>query len=723
MLAPGSRVAVLLPLPLAGAYDYVVGPDQPLAPGQVVEVPLGRRRLAGVVWGPGAGAVEAGRLKPTGAVRPVPPLTRAMRALVDWVAAYTLSPPGAVLKMVLAEPAALTAPPPRLGLKAAHPEGLRLTEARQKILAAATLPLPAAELARRAGTTPAAVQRLKAAGGLIEVPLPEALPDWPAPPPGPTLSPDQAAAAQTLGAAIGQGFAVTLLEGVTGSGKTEVYFEAIARALEADRQVLVLVPEIALTAPWLARFEARFGAPPAVWHSGLGKAARKRTWRAVAEGTAAVVVGARSALFLPFARPGLIIVDEEHEAAFKQEDGGVIYQARDMAVVRGRMEAVPVILASATPSLETRANVAAGRYGRVHLPERHGGARLPTVALVDLKRHPPGNADFGRAWLAAPLVQAITETLAEDGQVMLFLNRRGYAPLTLCRACGHRLACPTCTAWLVEHRRGGRLMCHHCGHQAPRPETCPACGAVDSLIACGPGVERLAEEVAHRFPEARQAVAASDTLGSPEAVARLLDDLAERRLDVVIGTQVLAKGHHIPGLTLVGVVDGDLGLGGADLRAGERTWQMLHQVAGRAGRAERPGRVLIQTHLPDHPLMQALAAGDDAAFLELENESRRLTGMPPYGRLAAIIVSAPSAQAAEETAMTLAAHAPRQPGIEVLGPAEPALALLRGRHRRRLLIKCRRDQRLQPLITAWLAPLTPPPGVRVTVDVDPYSFA
>ncbi|MBF0325282.1 MAG: primosomal protein N' [Alphaproteobacteria bacterium] len=714
-----SRVAVLLPLPLAGAYDYRVGAD-PVAQGDVVEVPLAGRTSLGVVWGPGSAATDPGKLRTILRRLPAKPIPEALCRFVDWVAAYTLAPPGAVLKMAISVPAALEPPAPIWAVRARPiPDGLKLTATRRKVLetAAAHPPLTMADLAREAGTGDSVVKGLVEAGALEKValapPAPFAAPQ--AHRDGPALSESQAQAAAALAEIAG--FHVWLLDGVTGSGKTEVYFEAVAAALKRGRQVLVLLPEIALSAQWLGRFRARFGVEPAVWHSELSEAKRRATWRAVADGTASVVVGARSALFLPFPDLGLIVVDEEHDGAFKQEDG-VCYHARDMAVVRARIGACPVILASATPSLETLANVQAGRYHRLHLPDRHAGAVLPEIGMVDLRRTPPPRG----FWLAPPLVAAIERTLAEGEQAMLFLNRRGYAPLTLCRKCGHRLQCPHCTAWLVEHRQAGRLICHHCGHATRLPPVCPECEAEDSFAACGPGIERIAEEATHRFPGARVAMMASDTVAGPHAAAEFVRQVADHEIDLLVGTQIVAKGYHFPMLTLVGVVDADLGLEGGDLRAGERTFQLLSQVAGRAGRAERPGRVLLQTFQPDHPVMRALVAGDRDSFIAAEAECRRDAGMPPFARLAALIVSGPDAGAVDDYARRLARTAPHTEGLEVIGPAPAPMALLRGRHRRRFLIKAARTVALQAALKEWLAICPAKQPLRVQVDIDPYSF-
>ncbi len=721
-----TLLSILLPLPLAGAYDYRADADLGLQRGDFVVVPLGGREVIGVVWGEGSGEVGRAKLRDVVAKLEAPRLPEVLCRFVEWVAQYTMAPPGAVLAMAMRVPAALE--PPR-GIAAWRRSGdasllggLRLTAERRRVLdlLADGPPRPTAELAREAGVGMGVVKALAAAGALVQVELPPP-PAFAIPDPertGPTLSAPQAAAAAALSSKVATGgFAVEALDGVTGAGKTEVYFEAIAQALRSGRQALVLLPEIALGAQWLDRFSARFGTPPAQWHSDLTAAERRVAWRAVARGEARVVVGARSALFLPFPDLGLIVVDEEHDGAYKQEDG-VVYQARDMAVVRARLTDIPIVLVSATPSLETVQNVASGRYAALHLPDRHGGAELPIISAIDMRVDKPPR----QSWLSPTLRQALSATLAAGEQALLFLNRRGYAPLTLCRACGHRLQCPRCTAWLVEHRLVGRLQCHHCGFQLPFPSSCPSCKAEGMLAACGPGVERLSEEVAALLPAARTAMMTSDTITGPLAAAEFIRRVQDHEVDLLIGTQMIAKGHHFPMLTLVGVVDADLGLHGGDLRATERTYQLLHQVAGRAGRADRPGRVLLQTYEPNHPVMQALVAGDRDRFLASEAEDRRSAGMPPFGRLAALILAGPDSETVDGVARTLARTAPRGDGIDVLGPAPAPLAVLRGRHRRRFLLKCRRDIAPQPLLRQWLAPVKLPSSVRLQIDIDPYSF-
>ncbi len=716
-----GRCGVLLPLALPRSYDYRIPESLAVAPGDFVRVPLGRRFAIGIVWDEGAGDIPDEKTKDIAARLDLPPLPHVLRQFVDRVARYYMAPPGAVLRMAMSVPQALRPEPPirawrlaEIALMAAE----KLSPARRRVVEILRdLPsLPSAELARRAGASPGIVAAMAKAGELRAVEIPPPLPFGDPDPdrPGPDLSPaQQAAAAELVKLAPG----VRLLDGVTGSGKTETYFEAIAAALKSHRQCLVLLPEIALTAQWLDRCEARFGAKPAQWHSELSPVERRRTWRAVLENRARLVVGARSALFLPFPDLGLIVVDEEHEGAFKQEDG-IPYQARDMAVLRGHLAKIPVILASATPSLETIANVEAGRYRALDLPDRHGGAKLPTIATIDLTRDrlPRG------AWLSSALRAAIGETLASGDQVLLFLNRRGYAPLTLCRACGHRLRCPNCSAWLVEHRAQARLECHHCGLKRNPPTECPSCQAKDALIACGPGIERLSEEAAELFPAARRLVLASDTLGGPIKAAALMRAIAAREVDLVIGTQILAKSHHFPHLTLVGIVDADLGLAGGDLRAAERSFQLLSQVAGRAGRGLKPGRVLIQTYDPRQPVMTALAKGDRAAFLAAEMADRRQAGMPPFGRLAAIILSGRDAAAVAAKAGELSRSRPQLPGVRILGPAPAPLSLLRGRHRQRFLAKADKAIPLQPILESWLGAHRGSKDVRIQIDIDPYGF-
>ena len=716
-------VRVLLPLPLGRGYSYAVPDELRVTPGDFVSVPLGTRKVIGVVWDGEAEEVPAAKLKAIAGKLDCPPMAEATRRFVDWVASYAMAAPGSVLKMAMSVPEALAPPTPIRAFAALpSPPQIKMTPARQRVLDVLVggPPRPASELAREAGVGVSVVKGLADAGLLISVdmapPASFTRPDLDAP--GPTLSSDQQTAADDLAAkATEGGYSVTVLEGVPGSGKTEVYIEAVRAALLAGKQALVLLPEIALGAQWLDRFRQRFGVLPAIWHSEVPMAQRRATWRAVATGEAQIVVGARSALFLPYQALGIIVVDEEHDASFKQDEG-VIYNGRDMAVVRAHLGEIPTVLVSATPSLETANNAETGRYGLHVLADRHGGAALPDIHVVDMRAE---KMDSGN-WLSPQLVKALAETFAAKEQALLYLNRRGYAPLTLCRACGHRLKCPSCTAWLVEHRLIDRLQCHHCGYSMAKPKACPECKVEDKLFACGPGVERLAEEVTRLFPEVTFTVAASDTIRSASEAQELVRRIEDREVDLIIGTQIVAKGYHFPYLTLVGVVDADLGLEGGDLRAAERTFQLLYQVAGRAGRAERPGRVFVQTFMPENKVMKALSVGDRAGFVAAEADERRDHGMPPFGRLAGVILSSVDARAVDDAASALNRTAPRGQGMEILGPAQAPLAVLRGRHRRRFLVKADRNVNLQRRLADWIARTRVSDRVKVQLDIDPYSF-
>ncbi len=717
----GGTVEVLIPLGLDHAYSYAVPPGLSLKPGDIVQVPLGPRETVGVVWETGSG--RGGNLKRVSGLYDMPPLDPALMKLVDWVAWYTLAAKGSVLALALKRPPDDTPERPKLGIRLAGPPPARMTPARARAIAAAEggLLIAKSALAETAAVSAAVIDSLVDAGTFLVEPMPrEDVATIPDPDHArPMLSVGQAEVAAALRAAVkAAAYDVMLLEGVTGSGKTEVYFEAVAEAVRLGRQSLILMPEIALTAQFIDRFEARFGVRPGLWHSAVTGRRRERLQAAIASGEARVVAGARSALFLPFRDLGLIVVDEEHEAAYKQEDG-VSYHARDMAVVRGKIESAAVVLASATPSLETRVNAERGRYTHLKLPERFGGRTLPALELVDLRRDKP---ERGR-WISGGLIKAVEANLEAKEQSLLFLNRRGYAPLTLCRDCGHRFQCPNCTAWLVDHRFRRALVCHHCGHVERRPHECPACHAPESLVACGPGVERLAEEVAALFPQARAIVLSSDFPGGTERLKQELMAVAQGEFDIVIGTQLVAKGHNFPGMTLVGVIDADLGLTSGDPRAAERTFQALRQVTGRAGRGEKPGRALLQTHDPAHPVLKALISGDPERFYAAEAAAREAAGLPPFGRLAALIVSGTTQAEAESHARALARCAEPPAGVMVLGPAEAPLAVLRGRHRMRLIVKTAREVNLQDYLRGWLKRGPKPRGsVRVQVDIDPQSF-
>ena len=716
-----STVQVLLPLALDGAYTYLVPDGMILGAGDYVRVPLGPRQVTGVVWAVDGGVPEGAKLRAVSEKLDAPAMPELHRKFIEWVGQYYLEPPGSVLRMALRSPEALDGPRQQAAVRLSGKTPDKLSPQRARVLEVARdgLARRKADLASEAGVGQSVVAGLVKAGALEVIALPAlaafAEPDLMHNPVA--LSDGQIEAAKHLRMAVtARKFSVSLLDGVTGSGKTEVYFEAMAAALAQGRQVLLLLPEIALTASFLRRVEERFGMPPAEWHSAVKPRERERVWRGVATGEARIVVGARSALFLPWAKPGLFVVDEEHEPAFKQAEG-VNYHARDMAVLYGSLGKFPVILASATPSLETLWNAGRNRYAHVKLSSRYGKATLPEVSLLDMRAETLSAGE----WIAPKLVSAVEQTLAAGDQALLFLNRRGYAPLTLCRTCGFRVACPDCASWLVEHRFRGRLACHHCGHEEPVPEKCPSCSSENALVPCGPGVERLAEEAVRRFPDARIAILSSD-LSRGQLLGDTLRAIARGDYNLIIGTQLVAKGHHFPGLTLAGVIDADLALETTDPRAGERTWQMLAQVSGRAGRGDKAGRALVQTYMPDHPLMTALAAGDRDRFLQHESEIRERAMLPPFGRMAGIILSGNDLNETRWFAQGLRSTAPEAKDVQVLGPAPAPISMVRGRHRFRLLVMCAREVDIQSYLRQWLHGVKPKGSIRMAIDVDPYSF-
>lgn len=725
--APQTVKSVLVPYPVDKAYDYGVPDGMEVEAGDYVCVPLGGREVPAVVWGEAAGEVKPDKLKYIIDRYDAAPMRTVHRDFIAWAARYCAAPLGSVLKMALSVPAGLEPPAPAQGyvIVEGAQAPAKLSPQRRAVMdvMADGQIRRAAEAAQAAGCTASVVKGLADKGLLkaVEIynPVPCKAPNYKHG--SVDLSPDQQAVADRLCAQVAEGtYHASLLDGVTGAGKTEVYFEGIAKALEGGKQILLLLPEIALSNAFLQRFHDRFGCYPALWHSGLTPAQRRLTWRGVAQGTSRVVVGARSALFLPYQDLGLIIVDEEHDPAYKQEDG-VRYHARDMAVVRAHLGGFPIALVSATPSLETMQNVWDGKYEHLVLPARFGGAQMPDIGLIDLREDKPDSGHF----IAPSLRRAMEDTLSRGEQALLFLNRRGYAPLTLCRSCGHRMECPRCTAWLVEHKgRAGHahLQCHHCGFGMKVPPHCPSCSDTGSLVACGPGVERIDEEVRAAFPDARVMVLASDTADNQDELRKRLERIRRGEVDIIIGTQIVAKGHHFPDLTLVGVVDADLGLQGGELRASERVYQLLHQVAGRAGRAEKAGQVYLQTYMPDHRIMQALAAGKRDEFLQVEAAEREAAHMPPFSRLAGIIVTGRDEAMALQTAKVLARCAPQGADIQTLGPAPAPLARLRGRYRFRLLVRADKGINLQKTVLNWVNAVKVPSTIRVIIDIDPQSF-
>jgi len=723
-----TRVGVLVPMPFDGPLDYAAPEGMALAPGDFVTVEVGARSAIGVVWGAGDGTVAVDRLKTVVRRLDAPPMSAAMRTFLERAADYTMTPRGMMLRLATRAPD-LDAPAKtrrllRRGAVAPGPE--RMTTARARVLdvldAHGGAGFSSADLGREAGVGASVVKGLLEMGAL-------AAEEIAADPPYPELrghdmsghlSDDQRAVAEALRADVARGgFSATLVHGVTGSGKTEAYLEAVAECLARGRQALVLLPEVALTLAFLDRVEARFGARPAEWHHGVTGAERRRCWRAAASGDARLVVGARSALFLPYRELGLIVIDEEHEGSYKQEEQ-VLYHARDMAVLRASVEGAAAVLASATPSLETWVNAETGKYRRLDLPERFGAAALPDIRLVDLKAENPGRD----RWITRSVAEAARARLAVGEQVMLFLNRRGYAPLTLCRACGHRFGCPDCDSWMVLHRFRDELLCHRCGHAERVPRACPECGRDDALAIVGPGVERLAEEAAERFPGARIEVLSSDLMTGADRIGERIAAIARGEADIIVGTQMIAKGHNFPKLTLAAAIDADMGLQGGDLRAAEKTFQILHQLAGRAGRSDRRGQAMIQTVSPDHAVLRAIVSGDPEAFWREEAEIRRAANSPPFGRMAGVIVSGPDEQRVWTVAKALGRAAPvlNRAGLELYGPAPAPFARVRGRARARLLIKAPKGAALQRAIKAWRAEVKVPSSVAIQIDIDPQSF-
>ena len=721
----GTLVAVLTAQPLEGPLDYLA-PEGGVRTGAFVEVPLGPRRVLGVVWGPGRGGFDLKKARGIGRVLDVAPMRVEMQEFLRRAGEYTLTPLPAMLRLATRAPGLSDPPSMQKIYRLGDTEPARLTDARARVLEVLRdhggLGFTLKEVSDLAGGTSSVVKGLVAQGAVLEEDTPRDTPFVPLDPdlPAKALTEDQAAAAARLRMGLQAGsYGTTLLRGVTGSGKTEVYLEAVAEALRQGGQALVLLPEIALTAEFLTRVEVRFGTRPAEWHSGVTMTERRRVWKMVGQGGAQMVVGARSALFLPFQNLALIVVDEEHDTSYKQEDGA-LYHARDMAVLRASLCGARVVLASATPSLESWANAEAGKYERLDLDARFGAAVMPELAAIDMRAETlPSNR-----WISPTLQAAVNARVAAGEQALLFLNRRGYAPTTICRACGHQIGCDHCDARMVEHRFQKRLICHQCGESAAMPEACPACGVAGKLAAVGPGVERLAEEAAALFPQARIAVLSSDLFGSARALKEQIVEIAQGAADIIIGTQLVAKGHNFPLLTLVGVIDSDLGLQGSDLRAAERTFQLMRQVAGRAGRAERAGRALLQTFQPEHPVIRAILAGDEEGFWRAEAEGRRQAGVPPYGRMAGIILSSPDMQAVFDLGEALARRdGPiRAVGAQVFGPAPAPIARIRGRHRVRLLVKAPKGAAIQAAVSEWIAQVRLPAQMRLTVDIDPQSF-
>ena len=721
----GDLISVLTAQPIDRALDYKA-PEGGCLTGAFVEVPLGPRKVLGIVWGRGEGGYDIAKVRSVIRVLDAVPMRSEMREFLVRAGAYTLTPMSAMVRLATRSPGLGDPPSMRTIYRRGTGEPDRWTDARRRVVETldsyGNLAFTLRELAEMAGVSASVVKGLVKQGVVAEEASPRDV-AYPRLDPGESpyeLTTEQSVAAEALKSGVAaRNYGTTLLKGVTGSGKTEVYLEAVGACLAAGRQALVLLPEIALTAEFLTRVDARFGAKPAEWHSGVTMTERRRAWRMVGEGGAQLVVGARSALFLPFRDLGLIVVDEEHDTSYKQEDG-VLYNARDMAVLRASINGAQVVLASATPSLESWANAEAGKYKRVTLTARFGAASMPQMHAIDMR-------DEGLPadrWISQTLVNEVKKRTEVGEQSLLFLNRRGYAPVTICRACGHQIGCDHCDARMVEHRFLKRLVCHQCGESKPMPDACPSCKVEGRMAPVGPGVERLAEEVEALFPEAQTSVLSSDVFGSARALKAEIVRIAEGDADIIIGTQIVAKGHNFPNLTLVGVIDADLGLQGSDLRAAERTFQLMRQVAGRAGRAEKPGVALMQTYQPAHPVIGAILSGDEEEFWKAEAAERRAAGVPPYGRMAGIVLSSPNVQEAFDIGRLLASR--REPllriGAQVFGPAAAPIARIRGRHRVRLLVKADKAAPLQEALAAWVEQIKMPHSLRLSIDIDPQTF-
>ncbi|HEY0333064.1 MAG TPA: primosomal protein N' [Stenotrophomonas sp.] len=731
---PTLRVA--LPVPLPQLFDYLppAGPAGGDPVGRRVRVPFGSRELVGVVAGLGDGGplLDGGTLRAaTEWLDDQPLLTGELASSLAWLTRYTHAPMGEVLATAL--PAALRRGDPM-------PErdvwGWRLTEAGQT-----------ARARLRAGTRPARLAALLAAGTLDEARLEATLEDWrpaaralakrehaervpiaaeaasgPLIAPGPVLNAEQQAAVDTLrGTQQQHEFGAFLLDGVTGSGKTEVYLQAIAHCLSEGKQALVMVPEIGLTPQTLGRFRARLGVTVHALHSGLSDGERARVWAAAWRGEAQLIVGTRSAIFTPLPNAGLIIVDEEHDGSYKQQDG-IRYHARDFALVRGKALGVPVVLGSATPSLESLHNTALGRYQHLRLPRRAGEARPPRVRVLDVRKR------LLRDGLSQEVMEGIGQALAQGGQVLVFKNRRGYAPVLLCHDCGWTAPCPRCSTPehrtpMTVHAGGRRLQCHHCGARQSVPLACPDCASL-ALQPQGIGTERLEERLVEAFPDVPVVRIDRGTTQRRDAVGEQLARLGEQA-GILVGTQILAKGHDLPRLTLVIVVGIDEGLFSADFRASEKLAQQLIQVAGRAGRADRPGEVWLQTHHPDHPLLQTLVTGGYHAFAEAELQQRQAAGFPPFAHLALLRAEAKDAAASRGFLEAVRAMAEGDPEVERFGPMPAPMPRRAGFQRSQLLLSSLQRLPLHRQLDAMLPDVYASPlarRVRWSLDVDPIDL-
>ena len=729
MFNSGTVVKVLISNIPNGGYDYRL--IAPADIGTFVSVRVMNRPCVGVVWGIGDSNL------PDEKIRDVSVVHDAKLNITDlqWIkrmADWTLIPAGMVLRLIINIPDAFLPPRMEALYSFNFDSDTRMTQNRLAVMDAFSSndndPMTVSDIQNIAHVSAAVVRTMIKNGTLIsageQVKTKQYEPRIYQDSGDIVLNNEQQNAADVIGRAIDNGgFSVHLLDGITGSGKTQVYFDAAWRAYKKGKSVLLMMPEIALTAQFMSRFESRFGAPPVVWHSNLTAARRRDIWHGVLSGKIKMVVGTRSALFLPWGDLGLIVIDEEHDTSYKQEDMGN-YHARDMAILRAKIAGFPVVLASATPAAETIENVNVGKYTRLKLTSRFGGAQMPTITTIDLRKNRPtpytANDAEQTGFLSAPMCEAISETLATGQQVMLFINRRGFAPIVQCKKCGWTATCPDCSVGMTYHKRVGKLLCHMCGRTAPLTKSCPECGTDVSMR--GVGLEKIQEEVNARFPNARTGLVSSDIITSRQALERLVHKMENGEIDIVIGTQILAKGHHFPNLTLVGVVDADMGLFGTDFRAAEHTFQQLFQVAGRAGRGSTPGRVLMQTYQPDHPVLTAICSGARDEFMAGDMAGRRAAKMPPYGQLIAIIVEGEREATLMKYCNDLAAAAPTLNGAKIMGPIAAQIYQIRNWYRMRFLVAGGATAALQPAVAHWLGKVKQPANIRVKIDVNPINF-
>lgn len=728
---------VAIPAPLDRLFDYLPPKTldaTPLMPGQRVEVPFGRGRKIGVILElTETTAVAPERLREVCSVLDLEPLLGDEDLkLLTWASRYYHYPVGeamATATSILAGKQQSAVNLKALFLKATA-EGLEASRAESikgrrqtellRILSEHPEGILAAQLAELHDTYKSSARTLVKNGLAVwlEQPVPEAQKCMTVAE-GPLLNDEQSAAVAAIVGSLGQ-YQAFLLEGVTGSGKTEVYLRAVEAMLAKDLQVMILLPEISLTPQLEARFRKRFGAPLVVYHSGLSEAQRRAAWLAMQRGEAAIILGTRSAVFTPMRSPGLIILDEEHDGSFKQQEG-FRFSARDVAVMRARISSVPVVLGSATPALESLFNVEQGRYGHLLLRQRAGGAAAPRFRLLDIRGQSMREGISGR------LTEDIRNTLQRSEQCLLFVNRRGFAPTLICHDCGWVAGCRHCDANLVIHAGDERLCCHHCGHAEKLTWQCRACGS-SALRPLGLGTERVEAVLAELFPDARIARIDRDSTKGRGRLRDILNSVVAGDVDILVGTQMLAKGHHFPNVTLVGILDVDAGLFSSDFRAMERMAQVITQVAGRAGRESRPGSVVLQTRHPTHPLLQTLAHEGFSAAARLILAERRAAGLPPFAHQCLWRAESKDAASAQLFLAALAETAARLaiPGVMVLGPAPAPLARRGGRHRWQLLLQGPERRSLHGLIDELLAFVEKPSGsgrVRWTIDVDPLDVS